>query len=177
MPKVARRKPAPLDTPWDLGPNTAAQWHMARTEPADYTDPETGKRTNPNGVRRKKRVDFVTRYAGKGLISKRQLAAAVLLRDSWEATMKSPPAIKKVQVDTFPNPDAAIAIQVDRMGRFHNVMRYVPQIDKVILEHVVINNRSIPSLHGGTNAARARRYMKRLRDALERLADRLEGAR
>lgn len=169
-----KRKPKPVtlaECPWDTGPNTAAQRAGKVLEDATYTNEDTGEKVNPNNVRRARRIDVAESLRNRGKISDGGFKAASKLREVWEGTMRRPPAIKAVQVDSSPKPDQAIAMQIDRQSRFHAVARLVPQDDWPLIEHVVLANRSLTSL--GYRNARFTMGCHRLSGALDSLADKL----
>lgn len=138
------RKPRPItlaSCPWDIGPDTPSQRAGKRIEDATYTDPETGEKRNPNGVKRARRVDVAESLHRQGYVSRRGLAAALRIREAFERTMQTPPAIKKVQVDNSPKPDHAVAIIVDRISKFHAAARHIPRGYWNLVVWVVIDNR------------------------------------
>ena len=139
-------------------------------EDAAYTDPETGKKENPNGVKRARRIDLVESYHKRGKITERQLKAAQALRLAYEGTMRTAPAIKKVQVDSSPKPDQHISIQVDRMSELHNVSRHIPVASKHVVDVVVYQNNSVgwSKLYRGRKLATG---MDLLRSGLDAIAD------
>jgi hypothetical protein len=149
--RKAHRKPVTLSAApeatnrWDMGPDTPAQRAGKVIESADYIDPETGKRINPNNVKRARRIDLIETYhkRERPILDTRQFRAAQLLRNAYEATQKSPPAIKKVQVDTTPKPDANVAIMVDRISAFHRAARHIPPECRPVIDVVVLQNRAI----------------------------------
>ena len=171
-PKGNRRPYTPA-TIWDTGPNTAAQRAGKVIEAATWRDPETGKEVNPNGVKRSRRIDVVEMYARKGILDRRQLAAALALRCAYEGTYKSPPAIKKLQVDVSPKPDHFVAILMDRIGRFSDVMVLVPKRHREIIDCVVLENRT-PGWLRKYRGPRYRRGIERMQEALADLADALD---
>lgn len=171
MAKSRKQKKQPYTPPtnWDTGPNTQAQQAGKVIEAADYIDPETGKRINPNGVKRARRLSVAAQYESRGLLTKRQANAAGVLLRAWEANQKGPPAIKKVQVDTSPKPDAAIAMMIDRVSAYHKIARLIAMQYRAYVLHVARDDRHIGSMAG----YRRRVCMERLRKGLDDLADRL----
>lgn len=153
-----------------LGLKTPAAQHMATVEDAVWFDAD-GNKVNPNGVKRARRRKWVEHYHTQGHLTKRQFMAAELLQIAFERTQRSPEAIKKVNVDTFPKPDAAIAILMDRIGKYHNVARHVPQFAAPYIDHVVINNCPLTGMPGCKGGRAFDRYMDRLSRGLESLAD------
>lgn len=176
--KTGKRKGVSLLKPeWDMGTGTQAQKAGLVVEDARWWDEDRQRWVNPNGVKRARRVNVCETYHRKGWLTKRQFSASEALVTAWEATQKSPPAIKKVQVDSFPKPDAHVAILIDRISRFHGVMGKVAAGDVSLISHVVLHNR-IPATHPDYVNCKGRRYREgvdALADALDALADAMEG--
>lgn len=165
----ARRKPYTPPTNWDTGPDTWAQSRMKVIEDATWTDPETGKEVNPNGVRRACRLSVCETYRRQHLLTKRQAAAAEAVLYAWERNQRTPPAIKKVNVDTSSRPDAHIAILIDRVSAYTWVIGKVPQEARGLVEFVCRDDNFITALPGYRRSI----DMQRLRVALDDLADNL----
>lgn len=178
--KTGKRKTVSLPQPeWDMGTGTAAQRAGLVIEDARWWDEDRQRWVNPNGVKRARRINLCETYHRKGWLTARQFSASEALVTAWEATMKSPPAIKKVQVDTFPKPDAHIAILIDRISRFHAVMGKVGRDDRELIVHVVLDNR-VPTTLPAYAHCKGRRYREgidALAAALEALADAMDGPR
>lgn len=170
----SRRKPYTPPTQWDMGPSTSAARNLTVVEERGDIDPKTGKRHNPNGVKGRRRVCWVELYGAKGSLSARQVKAGLALSAAFEQTQRSAPAVKKVQVDTFPKPDAHVDIMVNRMDAYHRIARHVPQKFRPFIDHVVLKNRPIRSMAGCSGGRSQQRYLERLADGLEILADRLD---
>ena len=66
---------APWDSPgsWDYGPQTERANELTVIEGRFQVDPKTGKKTNPNNVRGKRRVCWIELYHVKGYLTDRQL--------------------------------------------------------------------------------------------------------
>lgn len=152
---------------WDHGTGTRAAGFLTVTEGRGERDLKTGRMHNPNNVTGRRRRDIIEFYRDRGLITDRQFKAARLLRISWERTMRSPPAIKAVQVDTTPKPDEFISITLDRIGSYHKIAKTIPKNARPYIDHVVMGNRHIGSMPG----YRRRVYMRRLCKGLDRMAD------
>lgn len=165
--KSRARKPYTPPTQWDTGPNTQAQRRMKVVEDATWTDPETGKEVNPNGVRRARRLSVCETYRRQGLLSKRQASAAEAVLFAWERNQRTPPAIKKVNVDTSSKPDAHIAILIDRVSAYVWVIGKVPSDVRGLVEFVCRDDNFITALPGYRRSI----DMQRLRVALDDLAD------
>lgn len=130
----------------DMGPDTTAQRAGRVIEAADWVDPETGERKNPNNVRRARRIDLVESYyrrSSNPLINERQFRAAVALRNAFEATQRTPPAIKAIQVDSSPKPDANVAMMIERQSKYHAIAKHVPKESAAVIDMVVICGHSI----------------------------------
>jgi hypothetical protein len=171
--KRRKKQPKALDTPFDaFGLKTPAARHMVVVEDAAWTNPETGKKENPNGVKRARRVSWAEVYRNKGKLTARQYNAATMLQGAWERTQRSQPAIRKVKVDSTTKPDAARAIQADRLSKFHAIYRHVPLSAKPVIDHVVIDNRPAGQMAGARGRSLGR-HMARLSEGLEKVADAL----
>ena len=158
-----------LVTPWDLGPNTAAQRAGKVIEECGVVDPANGKLSNPNGVLRARRVDVLETYHRRGWLDARQFNVAEKLRNAWENTQRGPAPKLGQKVDSSPNPDHAVTIQMDQIGDFILIMGRVPKADKQIIGRCVLDGAtpaSLPQFRG----ARLGAGVAALRDALDRLA-------
>lgn len=133
MARAARRKPYnPSKDTGDHGTGTAAQTANTYLQPV----PE-----DKNGQRRRVRQGALELLQKQ--ISPRQYDAGKAIRDAFEATQTSPPAIKEIQVDTCPSPDATIDVQVDKQSDYAAVMRAVPSDMKAVVFHVCCDNLPI----------------------------------
>lgn len=152
--------------PWDMGADGPANQHRLRVEPATDIDPETGRETpNPNGVMRRRRDDWVTRYERKGKLSKDQAAAAAKLRDASEGHRDRDPlaALSGVRATGYFDP---LAAHVDRRAYFRELWARIPAHCKPVVERVVIEDQ--PIWNG--NPATRDRHMQRLRDGLDAIS-------
>lgn len=156
---------------WDVGPNTPAQRAGKIIEDAKIWDAEKEQWVNPNGVRRARRIDLIEAWANQGTVTPRQLKAAMAIRFAWERTMKSPPAIQKVLVDTCPKPDAHIAIIVDRISAYVDLMAMIPPASRGVVTCVVLDGHGVNQ--AGYKGSAYARGMDLLRDGLDVVADRL----
>ena len=156
-----------------MGPDTAAQRCGKVIEDAKMWDAEKGEYVNPNGVKRARRVDMCSTYYKRGQINERQHNAAMKLREAYEATMKSPPAIREIQVDDSPAPDRIVELQIDRLSRFSGLMRHVPVSSKAVVDIVVLDNHSIGRLKQ-YRAYKFARGLAALQDGLDAVADSLD---
>ena len=170
MAKSRKKKPYTPPTTWDKGPDTPAARRMSVSESAGDIDPQTGKRVDPNAVRRRRRLCVAELYHRKGHITKRQFTAAMALLLAWERNQRGPAAIKEIQVDTSPKPDASIAITIDRISKYHAVARLIPKQYQAFVMHVARDNNHITSMPG----YRRNVHMDRLRKGLDALADGIE---
>ena len=157
-------------TSWDTGPSTSAQNTLKIIEPVEQKDENTGKMVNPNGVKRARRLSVAEAYRKTGNLTARQASAADKLLKAWEKNHRSPPAIKEIQVDNSPKPDAHIAIKIDRISAYHAIAKLIPKKYSAFVMHVARDDRHITSMHGYRRVI----YMERLREGLDALADNLE---
>lgn len=115
----------------DHGPQTEAQ--NAGTTLESVPD-------DKNGSTRRVRKHILLRMKG---LSPRQQAAGLAISEAYEATQKSPPAIKEIQVDSSPKPDACIGIQIDRASRHAWLKAAVPPQYKYVVDHVCENGNAL----------------------------------
>lgn len=169
--RAAKSLPA---APWDHGTGTDAALAGTRVEPADFTDPETGERRNPNGVSRRRRLPAFEQLWRDGKLTDRQHDAAKKLLDRFEAMQKGPPAIKEIQVDVQPDFAGIEARRVDLVSRFHAVAKFVPSecgpiVDQVVFMGCAIS-QGLSKKNPGYETAMSNRRTK-LSLALDAVAD------
>ncbi|APX88657.1 hypothetical protein BV394_02020 [Brevirhabdus pacifica] len=145
MGKIKAKKRAPYTPPttWDAGPDTAAQRAGRIIEDVTETDPETGKRVNPNGIKRARRIDLIEHYRIIGVITQAEFTALMALRMAYEKTQRGPPAIQELQVDTSSKPDHAVAILMDRLSRYSQMMAHVRPEHRRVITCVVLDNQTV----------------------------------
>lgn len=143
---------------------------MKIVEEAAETDPSTGKKVNPNGIKRTRRISVAEWYVRRGHLTKKQGDTAAKLLKAWERNHRSPPAIKEIQVDTSPKPDAHIAITIDRISKYHRIARSVPKKYQAYVFHVARDDRFLNAMPG----YRSNVFMDRLKAGLDILADKLD---
>lgn len=160
MPRTARRQPhTPTEGLGDHGTGTQAA--LAGTVLVDVPD-------DKNGMKRRQRIPAFERIMGH--FSQRQYQAAKEIRDAFDATQTSPPAIKEIQVDVCPKPDATIDKQCDAQSRFAFAMSAVTADGYKVVNHVLLENRPISELAPGRMVEI---NIQRLRNALTQVADRM----
>lgn len=165
-------------SPWDMGatgPANRARESRIEDGVDPEVDPDTGevKTRNPNGVKRRVFYDMLDVYYRRGWITKRGFNAASALRDAWQRTEQGQGNDwSKERVDSTPKPDAAVAVQIDRMSALVAITRHIPPEDHSILLTVACEGHAIGRLrqYRGMNHDKGKRH---LHDALERLADRI----
>jgi len=165
-------------SPWDMGadgPANRARESRVEEGVDPEVDPDNGevKHRNPNGVKRRVFYDMLDVYHRRGWITKRGFNAASALRDAWQRTEQGQGNDwSKERVDSSPKPDAAVAIQIDRMSALIGITRHIPAEDHRILLTVACEGQAIGRLrqYRGMNHDKGRRH---LHDALERLANRI----
>ena len=152
-------------TRWDMGAEGRANQDGLRTEPATDIDPETGRETpNPNGVRRRRRDDWVQRYVAAGHLSHTQAAHASTLRLAAEGMCERDPLARIGDIrGTGGDPHSA---RIDARRFFWGLWKRIPQDCRPVVERVVVDDMPI---RGGNSAQRSR-YMERLRRGLDAMA-------
>lgn len=164
--------------PWDMGATGAANRIGLKMEEAIEADPETGQVTNPNEVKRMRRVDMIEVWANNGTISLAGYSVAIRLREAYEATMKAPGWPDNDKVQSSPKPDHAITIQIDRLSAYHQIARHIIAEDTAIIDMCVIKGRS--PAHIVDKTGRRPYYgpghkagLAHIRGALDRLAEKI----
>lgn len=168
--KAGRKRNNNVTLPmWDHGAMGAANRIGLVVEERGELDTKTGKMQNPNGVTGVRRVDLLEFWLKRGSISQEGYTAAVLLRNAFEATLRSKPALPdNDRVQSSPKPDHAVTIQIDRISKFQSIMRHVCDSDRAIVRACVMEGRHPSSVYG---AMRVREGFEHLRNALDALAD------
>lgn len=154
-------------------------------EEAATIDPDTGEAKNPNGMLRYRRVDMLEKWHRDGQLSAAAYTVAAALRDAFCATLRAPTVdLTQDRVDASPKPDHAVAVQVDRLSAFHAIWRRVTRPDdRAILSWCILvpgghtcrapGDITVNGVHPYRGSPeRHAAGMKRLSDALERLAAR-----
>lgn len=144
------------------------------TEGRGDIDPNTGEESNPNSVKGKRKINQLEKYRRSGVITLKQMDAGNALLDAWERTQRSAPAIKEINVDTSPKPDANAAIMIDRISKLKQISQTVTMAVRPVVEHVVIKNMSMSNLPG-YHHRHAHFFVSALRDGLDAVADHMEG--
>jgi hypothetical protein len=141
--------------------------YKQHTEAAIEVDATTGKRSNPNGATRRKKRNWIETMRAQGKITADQLQAALDIQKAYDTLQKSPPCIKEINVDSSAKPDADMEIKIDRISKFREVMRCVPRASRVVVNHVVLDNKAINAMGGRAQA----RQMDRLRVGLDAVSN------
>lgn len=125
-------------TSWDQGATGRANRHNLVQEAAADADPVTGKISNPNGIKRMRRVDMLEVWHRKGEITTAGFNAAEKLRNAFEATQRAPGWPDNDRVQSSPKPDHAVTIQIDRISKYHAIAKHIPAEDQPIISHCVL---------------------------------------
>lgn len=164
-------------TPWDHGATGQANRIGLVREERGEVDPKTGKVTNPNGVTGVRRVDILEVYWKRGVITDRGYAAGQLLRQAWLCTeMGQSSPFAREAVDNSLKLDATVSVMVDRISAYKNTNRHTARGDEDILSCVICSGAGVGALPEYRNW-RHEVGLMHLHDALERLADSMEGSR
>ncbi len=134
-----------MPTAWDGGASGPANQIGLRVESATDIDPESGKETpNPNGIKRRRRDDWITRYFRSGHISAKQAADAVKLRMASEGMRERDPlaALSGVAGGRCD----IEAARVDARKYFRQLWAMVPASSRPVVERVILDDQ--PIWHG-----------------------------
>lgn len=170
--KKKKSKPVTIER-WDMGADGPANRVMLKVEPRGELDLNTGKFVNPNGVKGVRRYDMIEVWYRKGKISTAGYNAAEKLRDAYEGTLRGPGWADNDKVQASLRPDRVVAHQIDNMSRYHEVSKRIPASDRPIIDACVLSNRT--PAHAGYVGKRYQEGLQFLREALDRLADALDG--
>lgn len=161
--------------PWDHGATGHANRIGLVVEDRGEPDPTTGKTINPNGVTGARRYDMLEVYAKREVITSRGHAAGLVLREAWLRTeMGQSSPFARESVDSSMKTGQIADIMIDRISGFRKAHSKVSSGDEEILSVVVCDGQPV----SGVRRYRAMMHgvgLMHLRDALERLADAMEG--
>ena len=170
IPKSGKKGKAAISlSEWDRGATGEANQDGLIEEPATDFNPVTGRDfPNPNGVKRRRREDWVARYTKAGHITREQAAHAVKLRMASEGMRERDPiaAIGETRC-VGGDPQAA---RIDARRYFRTLWAAIPIASRAVVERVVIDDMPLWKC----NAQTKDRHFKRLGAGLDALA---EGAR
>lgn len=174
--RAKRDRVALAAAPWDHGAAGPANRIGLVVEERGELNPRTGKMVNPNGVTGVRRVDMLDLYLRRGVISPRAHAAGQILRALWLRTeMGQCSPWLRDRVDSSPKPDAAVAVQLDRLSALIRVSRLVRPADERVIDAVCAHGAGVGSLPE-YRGAKHHLGLEHLSAALEGLADRMERA-
>jgi hypothetical protein len=155
---------------WDKGSAGAANRDRLVSEDAVEFDHATGRpKKNVNGVRRMRRETWVEIYFKQGKLTKPQAAAAERLYAAYAGHVARDPIAALESTVDGGKCDEPMVTRLDRQRLFWALWRAVPTRCRPVIEHVVLDDRSLRSMTGCANGARELVYMKRLVDGLEAL--------
>ncbi|MEL7299357.1 MAG: hypothetical protein AAFM92_03145 [Pseudomonadota bacterium] len=153
--------------PWGGDHGTATAAAMRGTELVEVVD-ENGK--NPNRMKRRQRVCRLDVMLKRGWITMRQHQAGRFIQDAYGRVQSlSSGGPLKERVQSSPKPDKVVASQVDAVSTLKLAMDCVPRSARDIVEAVCWHNEPMTVLVRRGD----RRAPARLKDALDRVADRL----
>ncbi len=180
--KRAGRNPTKRDELAELGLITEAARMGMTIEDVKHFDQEKGHYVgSPNSEKRVRRVDMLETWHRKGVISTAGYNAAEKLRDAFAATQKAPGWPDNDRVQSSPKPDHAVTIQIDRLSAYHRIAKLIPPQDSAIIATCVLQDRS--AAHIVTDGRRPyygpghKAGLTHLREALDRLADKMQGGK
>ena len=171
---ATRHKPSVTlpEMPWDRGADGPANRIGLVEEDAVDLDPATGRRQNPNNVKRVRRVFWANVYARQGRITDRQLLTALeLFVAAAGASRQDPLAAYGLKVDDFTGKKEPEAGKYDSRRRFREMWARAPLYTRPALEWVVVYNRSAASMPGAKSGQSVERRMRYIRDGLDAIGN------
>lgn len=162
--------------PWDMGASGKANQVGLIVEDRPDIDPETGKKTNPNGRRGARRDTWVSRYLLAGHITLPQANAARSLYAASHGKLRDDPLrslrIYGGRIDGSISSDDPLAAAYDARRDFHRMWDMVPTFARPVIERVVLEDMPVWESH---NSVVRGRHLDRLERGLEELASELNG--
>lgn len=168
-----RKKPT-LPTPaWDMGADGRANQAGLVREERPVIDPDTGKKSNPNGIHGMRRVSVVGLLHRADLLTVKQVNTAdQLFRAACGQLHQDSLAALGTKVDDGTSDPQAHAFDTRR--DFHRLWEMVPEGSRAVIEHIVLRNQ--PS-RKDANSRAWRDELALLRDGLDELARALDRGR
>lgn len=130
-------------------------------ESAAYVDPETGKRIDPNGVKRRRRRPWVETYRMQGRLTIECYGAALRLYAVYHGNAEYDPLAAMSGIRSTAGNDPQVT-RIDRRREYFALWADIPKSSRPVIEHVVLNDRPIRGMAGCSNVAAHDRHMKRL---------------
>lgn len=162
---------------WDHGADGQANRRGLVVEERGEIDAKTGKMQNPNGVTGARRVDMLEIYHRRGVISDRGYVAGKVLREAWLRTeMGACSPFAREAVDNSLKLGEIMSVMIDRISAFRKANGNTACGDEEVLSVVACNGVAVGAIARYRNVMHEVGIMH-LRDALERLADGMEGVR
>lgn len=154
-------------TPWDQGADGPANRIGLVDQERGEVDLATGKVINPNRVFGKRRMPMVERMHRQGRLTREHVAAAQRLYAAYAGQpSRDPLAAILDRVDGGGCDDPNVA-QIDGKREFFDLKAMVPAKCWPVVEHVVIEDRPIRDMVGGTNPETFAEHLARLAMGLE----------
>jgi hypothetical protein len=157
--------------PWDMGAIGKANQDGLVREGRPFVDPETGKKTNPNGIYGMRRQSWIDRYLRNGTITIRQANAARSLYAASQGKLRQDP-LAAMRIDRSHDSHDPEASAFDARRDFHRMWGMISDHAKPVVERVVLND--LPAWDGKTTGRSLQRHLQRLSDGLNELADKLD---
>lgn len=170
MAKAKRaRKNTPVTVapiPWDQGASGAANQINLVTEDRAQIDLETGKASNPNGIKGRRRAPWVETYRKQGKLTPEQYAAALRLYACYQGNAERDP-LAALGLPKGGGCNDPLAVLVDRRREFYAMAAKIPRSSRPAIEHAVLNDLPLMSMSGCSNQAAFQRHLDRLRAGLD----------
>lgn len=158
--------------PWDLGAKSDAQILNKVVEEVTTSIERadgTVRMVNPNQVIRTRREPWLATYERKGKLSAPQAAVAYEMLSASLGLVNQDP-LAALRIDRSSQCFDAEADRVDARRKFRDMWALIPGFARPVIEHVIINDRSLRSMPGCACGASETRHLDRLQRGLDALA-------
>ncbi|HOZ32918.1 MAG TPA: hypothetical protein PLM52_08555, partial [Tabrizicola sp.] len=153
--------------PWDQGASGPANQDGLVVEERGDVDLTTGQRINPNRIFGKRRMPIFMRMLRQGRITASHAAAAERLYSAWAGhPTRDPLGALGNRVDGGSCDDANVT-RLDKQREFFTLKAMIPAKCWPVVEHVVIEDKPIRGMTGGSNPEIFAAYLARLAMGLD----------
>ena len=159
------RKPQPVTVsaiPWDTGATGPANRVAMVIEDRPFVDVETGKRTNPNGIKGARRRPWVETYHRQGKLTDAQYGAALALYAAYQGRRDRDPLAAMEDIKARHSGADPQVLAFDLKRTFFDMWARIPKSSQPVIQHVVLDDHPARSIAGCSNTASHDRHIARM---------------